>query len=200
MQYDHCPFAAVVAPLVDRPPVVSAVLDLPIPVCGANRFSYDFAVERQAMKDAEAAEIEALTEVEARRKRAEEREQERERQKKEREARAVERAEKRAEREKQAEALRAISQLRQKSVERDREEEETRRVEEENRRKAIEESRAACKVSMPERRATTEEEKQRIAVRQFMTWTGATEDECMHYLTAYDWDLQKSVSNYYGRE
>ena len=64
----------------------------------------------------------------------------------------------------------------------------------------MEESRVSGKVSMPERRPTTEEEKQRIAVRQFMTWTGASEEECRHYLTAYDWDLQRSVSNYYGRE
>eukprot|EP00946_MAST-07B_sp_MAST-7B-sp1_P001671 g1671.t1 len=201
--YDSLPFAQVVAPLMDRPRGLMAHLDLPIPRrggpdgAGGTTFNYDFTVEHAAVKEAEEAEISELTEVAARKKRAEEREKERKAAEREREARAAERRTTRA---KQAESMRTISQLRQRSVERDREEEEMRKAEAESRRKAMEKTRAARKVSMPERRPTTKEEKQRVAVRQFMTWTGATEEECKHYLTAYDWDLQKAVSNYYGRE
>ena len=194
--YDHLPFSKVAGPLMESPPCLNNEPGIQVPD-SAMSFVYDFSVEREAIKEAEEIEISELTEIGDRKKREEQRKKKREAEELERQARLAER---RAEFAKRAEDERAVSQLRQKSVERDREEEQVRKIEEENRRKALEENKASRKVSMPSRPFTTQEEKQRTAIRQFMTWTGASEEECRHYLTAYNWDLQKSVSNYYGRD
>ena len=194
--YHTLQYAGVVAPSCETPSGIDQPLNLPDTSSQRSMFEYDFAIEREAIKIAkESKKMEAESkqhrEEYTAAKELESREKE-EKEEKKRLALEVLRL--------KEEKARAASQLRQRSVAQQQKEEEERKAEEDGRQeRVLLRSTSRQEARAEDDRQQNNNQRERELIQQFLQWTGASEDECRHYLTAYAWKLDAAVRAYFGR-
>ena len=181
-------YAGVIAPSCEVPTEINQPLNLP-DMTQSSTFIYDFSVEKEALKIAE----ESIKMVAESKQHLEEyvATKDKERARKEEKNKAA-----LAALSLKQEEARAAAQLRQASVDRHKREEVERKVEEDA-RTAVQLLRTKSRQEDDRQAAGTQRERELIT--QFQQWTGATDEECKHYLSAYDWKLDKAVQAFFGR-
>ena len=190
-QYSSLQYAKVIAPSCEIPTDINTPLNLPLNINTRATFDYDFSTEKEAIKIAKES-IKTEAESKQQQEDYEERKKKRTAEKDEENRLAMEALALKQTEDKAAAVVRQKEQLAQKQAQ------EQQNKEAEKEAKATQLAGATSRPKDDQQQVSSNQ-RERELIQQFQQWTGATDEECNHYLSAYDWKLDKAVQAFFGR-